>query len=92
MKNKERSEWETEATCKYCGKYMRSQGYTWVDEHTFYFYLKCSHCCKRLRGKKRSAKPYIVDWQGWDTMKVKPAGKQTKTQKKYMTARRKKGN
>jgi len=84
--------WETGPVCKDCGHRMRSQGCTWVDPHVFYFYLKCGYCSKRLKGKKRSAVAYVVDWLGWDRMKAVPArSRQTKMQKKYMTARRKKG-
>jgi len=81
--------WETEALCKSCGKPLRSQGYVWVDEHTFYFYLKCSRCGKRFRGKKRCETPYIADWSDWDALPVvSKAPKATK--KHYATARRRK--
>lgn len=81
--------WETDALCKSCGKPMRSQGYVWVDEHTFYFNLKCGYCGKRLRGKKKSVEPYIVDWSGWEDLKIRTASGKP-LEKRYMTAKRRK--
>jgi len=90
MDDKPNATWETGPRCKTCKHFMRSQGCTWVDEHTFYFYLKCGYCGQRLRGKKKSVEAYVVDWQGWESMQVKPREvRRNKAGKKYMTARRK---
>ena len=86
----ERAVWETGPRCKSCGRYMRSRGYTWTDAQTFYFYLKCGYCGQRLRGKKHSVEPYIVDWVGLEDLRVVPReGRHAGQRKKYMTARRK---
>jgi len=43
-----------------------------------------------LRGKKKSVEAYVIDWQGWEAMQVKPREvRRNKAGKKYMTARRK---
>lgn len=85
----QRTQWEDGPNCKYCGHFMRGQGYTWVDKYTFYFYLVCRHCRRRLRGKKRSVVAFVIDWHGWDDMLIGPQKKRhMKTLGKYMTAKR----